>query len=114
MKTLNATLGAVALALSISTALPGTAATMEGMDMTPSVGAKKAPQPVPAEVRKIDAATGKITLKHGPIANLGMSAMTMAFPVKDPAMLKGLKEGDQVSATFDSVDGKATVVDLRK
>ena len=43
-----------------------------------------------------------------------MSAMTMAFPVKDPAMLKGLKEGDQVSATFDSVDGKATVVDLRK
>ena len=65
-------------------------------------------------MRKIDAATGKITLKHGPIANLGMSAMTMAFPVKDPAMLKGLKEGDQVSATFDSVDGKATVVDLRK
>jgi Cu/Ag efflux protein CusF len=65
---------------------------MEGMDMTPSAGAKKAPQPVPAEVRKIDAATGKITLKHGPIANLGMSAMTMAFPVKDPAMLKGLKE----------------------
>ena len=87
---------------------------MEGMDMTPSAGAKKAPQPVPAEVRKIDAATGKITHKHGPIANLGMSAMTMAFPVKDPAMLKGLKEGDQVSATFDSVDGKATVVDLRK
>lgn len=63
---------------------------------------------------EIDAATGRITLKHGPIANLGMSAMTMAFPVKDPTMLKGLKEGDQVPATFDSVGGKATVVDLRK
>lgn len=98
----------------MGTALPAIAATMEGMDMKPAAGAPKAAQPVPAEVRKIDAATGKVTLKHGPIPNLGMSAMTMSFPVKDPAMLKGLKEGDQVSATFGTVDGKATVVDLRK
>jgi Cu/Ag efflux protein CusF len=26
-------------------------------------------------------------LKHGPIPGLGMPPMTMAFPVKDPAML---------------------------
>ncbi|MEM5426947.1 copper-binding protein [Cupriavidus oxalaticus] len=94
--------------------LPTMAANMDGMDMKPASGATKAPQPVPAEIRKIDAATRKITLKHGPIANLGMSAMTMAFPVKDAAMLKGLKEGDQVSVTFDTIDGKPTVVDLRK
>jgi Cu/Ag efflux protein CusF len=31
-----------------------------------------APKPTAAVVRKIDKATGKITLKHGPIANLGM------------------------------------------
>lgn len=114
MKTLKTTLGAVALVLATGAALPGIAAPMEGMDMKPAAGVKKSPQPVPAEVRKVDAAGGKITLKHGPIANLGMSAMTMAFPVKDPAMLKGLKEGDHVSATFDTVDGKAAVVDLRK
>ncbi|MDK2655023.1 copper-binding protein [Cupriavidus sp. LEh21] len=94
--------------------LPARAANMDGMDMKPASGTTKAPQPVPAEVRKIDAANGKITLKHGPIANLGMSAMTMAFPVRDAAMLKGLKEGDQVSVTFDTIDGKPSVVDLRK
>ena len=44
---------------------------------------------VQGEVRKIDEAAGKITLKHGPIKNLGMDVgMTMIFRVKDPAMLK--------------------------
>lgn len=115
MKTsINATLGTIALALTIGIVPPVFAANMEGMDMKPAADATKTPQPVPAEVRKIDVTTGKITLKHGPIANLGMSGMTMAFPVKDLTMLKTLKEGDKVSATFDTVDGKATVIDLRK
>jgi Cu/Ag efflux protein CusF len=52
---------------------------------------------VQGEVRKIDEAAGKITLKHGPIRNLGMDqGMTMAFRVKDPAMLKEVKVGDKV------------------
>nr|WP_315594267.1 copper-binding protein [uncultured Cupriavidus sp.] len=116
MKTfLKTTFGAMALALAMGGTLPPVfAANMDGMDMKPAAGATKVPQPVPAEIRKIDAATGKVTLKHGPITNLGMSAMTMAFPVKDAAMLKGLKEGDQVSATFDTVNGKPTVVDLKR
>lgn len=111
---MNPSVKAIAMAIAIGMAPAAFAANMEHMDMKAASGPAKAPQPVPAEVRKIDTATSKVTLKHGPIANLGMSAMTMAFPVKDPAMLKGLKEGDQVSATFDTVDGKATVVDLRK
>ncbi|MGO4326878.1 copper-binding protein [Cupriavidus sp. 2TAF22] len=105
---------AIALALAFGLVPAAFAANMDGMDMKPATGAAKAPQPVPAEIRKIDAATGKVTLKHGPIANLGMSAMTMAFPVKDPGTLKNLKEGDRVSATFDTLDGKATVIELKK
>ena len=38
------------------------------------------------EIRKIDKANKKITLKHGPLKNLDMPAMTMAFEVTDPAM----------------------------
>lgn len=91
-------------------ALPTYAADdMAGMNMKPA-GAMSAPKPVEAEVRTINAANGKVTLKHGPIENLGMSAMTMSFPVKDKASLFKLKEGDKVNATFDKVNGAATVI----
>ncbi|VXB78925.1 putative Cation efflux system protein CusF [Pseudomonas sp. 8BK] len=49
------------------------------------------------EVRKIDAANLKITLRHGPLANIGMPPMTMVFQVQDAAQLEGLKVGDKVS-----------------
>jgi Cu/Ag efflux protein CusF len=39
------------------------------------------------EVKKVDKASGKVTIKHGPLDHLGMPAMTMVFGVKDPAML---------------------------
>ena len=87
---------------------------MGNMDMKSSAPAKQTPHPVAAEIKKIDAQAGKVTLKHGPIENLGMSAMTMAFPLKDHASLKDFKEGDSVLATFDKVDGKPTVVDMRR
>lgn len=98
------------------------ATSMEGMDMKsmgnmemkPSAEAKQAPHPVAAAIMKIDAKAGKVTLKHGPIENLGMSAMIMAFPVKDRASLKNFKEGDSVLVTFDKVEGKPTVVDMRR
>lgn len=48
------------------------------------------------EVRKVDKATGKITLRHGPIRNLDMPAMTMVFKASDPALLDKLKPGDKV------------------
>lgn len=49
-----------------------------------------------AEVRKIDTANQKITLRHGPLANLGMPPMTMVFSVQDAAELEGLNVGDKV------------------
>ncbi len=87
---------------------------MKGMGMKPAAASQQAPQPVAAEVKKIDAQTGKVTLKHGPIDNLGMPAMVMAFPVKDRASLKNFKEGDSVSVTFDKVNGEPTVVDMKQ
>lgn len=50
-------------------------------------------------VKAVDAKAGKINLDHGPIASLGWGAMAMDFPVKDAALLQGLKPGQKV--TFD-------------
>ncbi|MBS0428764.1 MAG: copper-binding protein [Proteobacteria bacterium] len=67
---------------------------------------------VQAEVRRVDAATQKITLKHGDIPNIDMGAMTMAFRVKDPALLEKVKAGDKVVITADKVDGNLTVMSI--
>ncbi|HEY0847186.1 MAG TPA: copper-binding protein [Noviherbaspirillum sp.] len=48
------------------------------------------------EVKKIDKEAGKITIKHGPLANLNMPPMTMVFKVKEPAMLNSVKVGDKI------------------
>src|SRR5258706_3273084 len=42
---------------------------------------------VEGEVRKGDKGAGKITFKDRPIPNLDMPALTMVFPLKNPAML---------------------------
>ena len=70
---------------------------------------------VQGEVRKIDEAAGKVTLKHGPIKNLGMDVgMTMVFRVADPAMLKQVKVGDKVKFDADKVNGQFTVTKIEK
>lgn len=67
---------------------------------------------VDAEVRKVDTAAGKITLKHGDIPNLDMPPMTMVFQVREAAQLTGLKAGDKVRFRADKINGAYTVVDL--
>lgn len=64
------------------------------------------------EVRKIDKAAGKLTIKHGPLDNLGMPAMTMVFRVKDAATLDQIKPGDRIRFLAEKVDGIFTVTKL--
>lgn len=66
------------------------------------------------EVRKINAAQAKITIKSGPIANLDMPPMTMVFKATPPTLLKGLAEGDKVSFEAAQVDGQYVVTSIRK
>lgn len=67
------------------------------------------------EVKKIDEAAGKVTLKHGPIKSLGMDeGMTMAFRVKDPAMLKQVKVGDKVEFEAEKAASGYTVTKMVK
>ncbi len=57
------------------------------------------------EVRRIDLEQGKVTLRHGPLANLDMPAMTMVFTATQRGMLEGLRPGDKVRFTADKKDG---------
>jgi Cu(I)/Ag(I) efflux system periplasmic protein CusF len=64
---------------------------------------------VKGEVVKVDKATGKVTLKHGPIKKLDMDSMTMVFRVADPAMLDKMKAGDKIEFEAERVNGAITV-----
>ena len=64
------------------------------------------------EIRKVDSATKKITIKHGELKNLEMPAMTMVFQVSDPAMIEWVKPGDKVIFRADKVNGAYTVMEI--
>lgn len=63
-------------------------------------------------VKKLDKASGKLTIAHGPIENLNMPAMTMAFPVKNPVQLEQVKVGDKIRFRAEQQNGTITVVAL--
>ncbi|WP_124082018.1 copper-binding protein, partial [Pigmentiphaga humi] len=48
------------------------------------------------EIRRIDKANGRVTIRHGEIAHLDMPGMTMVFGVKELAVLEGVAVGDKV------------------
>lgn len=67
-----------------------------------------------AQVKKIDAASGMVTLKHGALENVGMPPMTMAFKAKDAAMVEHIHEGDKVKVRVENVNGTLMIVKLVK
>jgi Cu/Ag efflux protein CusF len=66
------------------------------------------------EIRKVDKEAKKITIKHGPIANLDMPPMTMVFQVKDPAMLDQVQAGDKVRFQAEKAGGQYVVTKIEK
>jgi len=66
------------------------------------------------EVRSIDKAAGKLTIKHGAMPKFDMPPMTMAYRVRDKAMLDRLKPGDKIKFDVDGVGGEFTVLRLEK
>lgn len=65
------------------------------------------------EVRRVNSRTKEITIKHGPIPHLDMGPMTMAFAVKDPAMLEQVKPGDKVKFIAEKVGNEAVVTKIQ-
>jgi Cu/Ag efflux protein CusF len=67
------------------------------------------------KVQKIDTTASKVTIKHGPIKALDMpDPMTMVYPVKDPAMLKAIKAGDNVTFELDHAASGYVVTRIQK
>jgi Cu/Ag efflux protein CusF len=79
-----------------------------------SAAAAKATEMSEGEVRKVDKAARKLTLKHGEIKNLDMPPMTMVFQVKDGAMLDALKVGDKIKFVAEQAATGLVVTDIRR
>ncbi|GAB3627624.1 RND transporter MFP subunit [Pandoraea terrae] len=105
------------LAIAALSAPAFSAGDMPGMDMPMKSSGTMASSNAAltdAVVKKVDAATGMVTLKHGALENVGMPAMTMAFKAKDAAMVKQAHEGDKVKVRVENVNGTMTIVKLEK
>lgn len=91
-------------------AAPLASAQMKGMDMKDmdmkgmkSDKKKKADGEVhkgKGVVTNVDRAAGKVTVKHDPIKSLNWPTMTMAFSVKDKAMLDKVAKDKKVQFEF--------------
>jgi Cu(I)/Ag(I) efflux system membrane fusion protein len=55
-----------------------------------------------------------ITLSHGPVPQIGLPAMTMAFRLANPALARGLNVGDRVAFGFTQDAAGPTVRSLSK
>ncbi|MDP4299753.1 copper-binding protein [Leptothrix discophora] len=64
------------------------------------------------EVMRVDKGQAKVTIKHGPLADLNLPAMAMAYRVRDPQWLDQLKAGDRVRFDAEKVSGLYTVTRL--
>ena len=65
-------------------------------------------------ITRLDAASGKVGIRHEAITNLKMPPMTMVFRVADTDQLKDLKVGDAVLFHAENPGGKLTVTQLQK
>jgi len=104
MKTIRQTLFVAALMLACAPAVHAEPASAGTATEAMSTG----------EVKKVDKGAGKLTIKHGPLANLGMDAMTMVFRVQDPSMLDQVKPGDKIRFVAEQPNGQLTVSRLQK
>ena len=65
------------------------------------------------EVRKVDLANSKITIKHEEIKNLDMPGMTMVFQVKDAELLAKAKAGNKIRFQAEKSGGAIVVTDIQ-
>ncbi len=110
MNTFNKLLAISSLALGVALPLHGFAQATTGSKTDTS---KMAAPMTDGEVKKVDQAAGKVTIKHGPIKHLDMPSMTMVFTAKDKSTLADVKPGDKVQFVVVNEGGKMLLTDIR-
>lgn len=78
----------------------------------PAMAAPEAVAPTDGVIRRLDRASGTVTITHGELPNLNMGPMTMSFKAKTPTMLKKWKEGDKIRFRAAEVKGELTVTSI--
>ncbi|MFN3727447.1 MAG: copper-binding protein [Allosphingosinicella sp.] len=104
--------GALALALALTAC----------SDLAPPEGKAEASRIAPAADRNVyeaegrvtEVADGRITISHGPVAELGWPAMTMSFTVRSADLAQGVSVGDRVQFGFTEVDNGYAIAALSK
>ncbi|MFC5522127.1 copper-binding protein [Polaromonas jejuensis] len=102
------TLAATAIATGYAQAQPSGQAGVKPVTAAPAMAASL----TNAEVLKVYPKEKRVLLKHGPIPNIGMGAMTMEFALLDPKMLSSVKPGDKVRFAADQVKGEYVVTHI--
>jgi Cu(I)/Ag(I) efflux system protein CusF len=64
-------------------------------------------------VRAIDTSKNTVTLQHQAIASIGWPAMTMAFKMASPELLKTVKIGDKVQFSLHPAGMDSTVTAIK-
>jgi Cu(I)/Ag(I) efflux system protein CusF len=78
---------------------------MKGMEKEEKSGVHKAT----GVVTKVDAAKGRVTIKHDPVPSLNWPTMSMVFVVKDKSMLEKMPKDKKIDFEFTQ-QGKDYVV----
>ncbi|RGE45463.1 hypothetical protein DZC30_09430 [Comamonas testosteroni] len=65
------------------------------------------------EITRVDARTGKLTIRHEDIKNLDMPAMTMVFALADSAKPADFKAGDKVLFHAEDKDGTLIITRIQ-
>ena len=79
----------------------------------PGSAAAAAVHKASAVVRSVQAEAGQVTLEHGPVPSLNWPSMTMAFAVKDKALLGKLQVGKKVNFEFVQEGSKYVVTRVK-
>lgn len=93
---------------------PAASLAVEGHHPSAGAAAPAAASLTEGEVRKVDKESSKMTIRHGPIQNLGMPPMTMVFQVKDPSLLDKVKVGDKIRFSAEKVGNAFTVTGVEQ
>jgi len=101
--------GSLLAAISVFAVSLAQAQGMGGMDMKGDKGmdmksekkdAKGTVHKATGVVTRVDAAKNKVTIKHEPVQSMNWPSMSMAFTVKDKALLDKMKKDQKVDFEF--------------
>ena len=93
---------------------PAPAAAAPAPAATPAAAADSAQALSEGVVTRWDARSGKLTLRHGELHNLGMPPMTMVFTLREPAQVGALQPGDAVRFRAERVQGAFVITHLER